>query len=374
MDAKSRELKLQTRFGKPRPGTAPGIRPAELPKHAPPPSEAPPVKVTVIDYCPDRVEMHGVLDLDSFIAAHRPEWTCVRWINVDGLADARAIQSLAEKYGLHPLAVEDLLNTSTRPKTDSYGGEAAPEFMARIFIVTRMLELKGDKLESEQISIFLGRKTVLTFQEAPGDVWDPIRARINAKGSRVRTGDASFLVYTLLDAIIDHVFPVLESFGDRLEDLEGRVMHGREKDIIREIHRLKRELLLLRRAIWPMRDVVHKLQSERHEVLSEETRTYMNDLYDHIVQAMDILETYREVAAGLGETHLSAVNNRLSEIMKAMTAISLVFLPLNFLAGVFGMNFEVFPWKWPMAFPAFLAGCAALSALMLLWFKRRRWL
>lgn len=369
--ANHRELKLQTRFGKKAPGTAPGVHPDQVGKLSAA-RPAAPVKVTVIDYSAEQVEMHGVLDFDAFLASHRPAWTTVRWINIDGLSDLKAIEALAVKYELHPLAVEDLLNTSTRPKADAYGGD--PEVAARLFIITRMIELKGERLDSEQISVFLGHKTVLTFQETPGDIWDPIRARINAKGSRLRVSDASFLVYTLLDAIVDHIFPVLELYGDRLEELEARVIAGRERNILLDIHALKRELLLLRRALWPMRDVVHQLQGERHECLSETTRTYMTDLYDHVVQAMDILETYREIVAGLAETHLSTVNNRLNEIMKVLTVISVVFIPLNFMAGMFGMNFEHFPWKWPHAFPAFALACLAIILAMLGWFRRHDWI
>lgn len=366
-----KELRLPTRFGKKVPGAAPGVFPEHVGRHAPA-RPAAPVTVTVIDYSAEKVEMHGVLDFDEFLSSHRPDWTAVRWINIDGLSDAKAVEALAKKYELHPLAVEDLLNTSTRPKADAYGGD--PDVAARLFIVTRMIELKEGRLDSEQISVFLGHKTVLTFQETAGDIWDPIRARINAKGSRVRTGDASFLVYTLLDAIVDHIFPVLEHYGDLLEGLEARVLEGRDRRILHDLHALKRELLLLRRALWPMRDVVHQLQGERHEVLSETTRTYMTDLYDHVVQAMDILETYREVVAGLAETHLSAVNNRLNEVMKVLTVISVVFIPLNFMAGVFGMNFESFPWKAPHAFEIFALACLAVIFAMLVWFRRRDWL
>ncbi|MEK7388319.1 MAG: magnesium/cobalt transporter CorA [Elusimicrobiota bacterium] len=372
MPFERRGLRLPTRFGKKTPGTAPGLRPEELERLVPPqPLTA--AKVTVIDWSPERVEMRGVLDLEGFMASHRPVWTAVRWINIDGLGDLQVIEALAKKYELHPLAVEDLLNTATRPKADAYGGD--PQVAARLFLVTRMIELKNDKLESEQISIFLGHKTVLTFQETSGDVWDPIRQRINAPGSRLRSGDASFLVYTLLDAIVDHVFPVLEHYGDRLEGMESRVVTGREPDILRDIHRLKRELLLLRRALWPMRDMVHQLQGERHECLGEAARTYMSDLHDHVVQTMDILETYREVVAGLAETHLSAVNNRLNEVMKVLTVISVVFIPLNFLASVFGMNFEHLPFKpaaW--AFPGFMVICLLIIFVMLGWFRRREWI
>ncbi|MDX6771213.1 MAG: magnesium/cobalt transporter CorA [Elusimicrobiota bacterium] len=370
--ADRRELKLPTRFGKRRPGSSPGLKPEDLKAVAPPvvPSA---VKVTVIDYAPDFVEMHSALDLDAFLSAHRREGTKVRWIDVAGLSDLKVIEALARKYELHPLAVEDLLNTATRPKVDAYAG-GEPGLAARLFLITRMIELKGERLESEQISIFLGHNTVLTFQESPGDVWDLTRQRLSSKGSRLRTGDASFLVYSLLDAIVDHVFPVLEAYGDRLESLETRVLIARQPEVLRDIHRLKRELLLLRRALWPMRDVVHQIQSERHECLGEEARTYMSDLHSHVVQAIDILETYREVVTGLSETYLSAVNNRLNEVMMALTIVSVVFVPLNFLAGVFGMNFEAFPWKWPHAFPAFVVACLAVLAAMTAWMRRRGWL
>lgn len=367
-----RELRLPTRFGKRRPGSAPGLRPGELQALASTPAPSP-VKVTCIDYAPEFAQMEGALDLESFLKGHRKEGTAVRWIDVAGLSDLTAVEALARKYELHPLAVEDLLNPETRPKVDAYAG-GEPGLSARLFIVTRMLELKSERLESEQISIFLGHKTVLTFQETPGDVWDPIRARLNAKGSRLRTGDASFLVYSLLDAIVDHVFPILERYGDRLESMETKVLVGRQPEVLRDIHRLKRELLLLRRALWPMRDVVHQIQTERHECLSEETNTYMSDLHSHVVQAMDILETYREVVTGLSETYLSAVNNRLNEVMMALTIVSVIFVPLNFMAGVFGMNFENFPWKTPWAFPAFGAVCVCLTAGMLHLFRRRGWL
>ncbi len=354
--AHNRELKLPRRFGK---ASAPATSTAL-------------VKVTVIDYSADEVQMQGVLDFDAFLLMHRPANTTVRWINVDGLTNIPAIEALAKKYELHPLAVGDLLDTTTRPKVDAYGGD--PEVAARLFIITRMVEFKEGRLDSEQISIFLGHKTVLTFQETPGDIWDPIRARINVKGSRLRGGDASFLMYTLLDAIVDHIFPVLERYGDRLEGLETRVLVGRDRTILLDIHGLKRELLLLRRALWPMRDVVHQLQGERHECLGENTRAYMTDLYNHIVQAMDILETYREVVAGLSETHLSAVNNRLNEVMKVLAVISVVFIPLNFMAGVFGMNFSVFPWDWAQAFPVFVIACLAIVFAMLGWFRRHDWI
>ena len=238
-----------------------------------------------------------------------------------------------------------------------------------------MLELADGHLRSEQISIFLGHKTLLTFQESPGDVWDGVRQRLQTPGARLRSADASFLLHSLLDAIVDSCFPLLEHYGDRLEDVESQVLERPTPESIKDIHELKRELLLLRRAVWPMREVISALQRESHDCLSEQTRTYMRDVYDHAVQIIDIVETYREVATGLTETYMTAMGNRLNEVMKVLTILGTIFIPLTFLAGVYGMNFQYFPeihWRW--GYPAFWAVSVATAAVMIAWFKRRGWL
>jgi magnesium transporter len=248
-------------------------------------------------------------------------------------------------------------------------------YQARLFIITRELELREGQLHTEQVSIFVGHRTVLTFQETPGDVWDPIRQRIRSAGSALRVNDASFLAYSLIDAVVDESFPILELFGDRLEDLEDVVLQHPSPDVIQEIHRMKRELLLVRRALWPMREVLSKMQREPHECFSDVTRTYMRDVYDHTVQAIDIVETYREVAGGLTETYMTAMSNRMNEVMKVLTIIGTIFIPLTFLAGVYGMNFHHFPeLDWPYAYPLFWAICLATAVGMTVWFRRRGWL
>jgi magnesium transporter len=225
------------------------------------------------------------------------------------------------------------------------------------------------------VSIFVGHRTVLTFQETPGDVWDPIRQRIRTPGSLLRRNDASFLAYSLIDAVVDESFPILELFGDRLEELEDRVLQHPSPDTIQEIHRVKRELLLVRRALWPMRELLSKMQREPHECFSEVTQTYIRDVYDHAVQAIDIVETYREVASGLTETYMTSMSNRMNEIMKVLTIMGSIFIPLTFLAGVYGMNFHHFPeldWWW--AYPAFWGICLVTAGTMIFWFRRRGWL
>ena len=358
-------------FRKGKPGDSPGVEHDDIQKL---PSGTVPVYVSCIDYSPEQTLFQDVNDLDDFLIHHRPEWSAVRWINIDGLSDMEVIHALASKYELHPLAVEDLLHIPERPKVESIGGSES-EFQARLFIIARMLQVQNGELENEQISIFLGHKTVLTFQEQRGDVWDPIRQRIQSKGSRLRINDASFLVYALLDSIVDHCFPILEHYGDLLEDLEDEVLANPQRTVINDIHKIKRDLLMLRRAAWPMREVISFVHREPHECMSDVTRVYMRDIYDHIVQIIDIIETYRELANDLTETYMSSVSNRMNEVMKVLTIIGTIFIPLTFLAGVYGMNFHYFPeleLKW--AYQAFWGICIVLAISMLIAFRRRGWL
>ena len=238
-----------------------------------------------------------------------------------------------------------------------------------------LLELGEGHLQSEQISIFLGHKTVITFQENRGDVWDGIRQRIQAAGSRLRLNDASFLVHSLLDAIVDSCFPILEFYGDRMEDVEADVLQHPSPAAIQEIHALKRELLLLRRAVWPMREVVSTLQREPNSCMSDATRTYMRDVYDHAVQIIDIVETYREIATGLTETNMAAMSQRLNEVMKVLTVIGTIFIPLTFLAGVYGMNFKHMPeLDWHFGYPIAIVLMIIAAALPYYFFKWKKWL
>ncbi len=351
------------------PGAASGIEHHELEQR---PGSTEPVYVTCTDYSPERVQVEQICDMDDFIARHRPAWSTVRWINIDGLTDMSVIRALAEKYNLHPLAIEDVVQIPQRPKAEDYPGTG--DHQARIFVIARMLELTSGHLASDQISFFLGRKTLLTFQEHQGDVWDPIRQRIGAKGSRLRQNDVSFLLYSLLDAIVDQCFPILESFSDQLEDLEDEVLTSGTTETIQRIHMLKRELLLLRRSIWPMREVINSLQREPHECMSDVARTYLRDVYDNCVQIIDLVETYREFATGLTETYMSALSIKMNEIMKVLTIMGTIFIPLTFLAGVYGMNMDIPENHWKWSYPMFWLVCLTTVVGMLIWFKRRRWL
>jgi len=361
-------LDLPTRFRKGRPGSRPGVDVADL---AGMPASGH-VPVTVIDYAADRAEVSTIEDFDAFIAQRRPDWVAVRWINVDGISDPAVIRAIAIKYGLHPLAIEDLMTPGQRPKIEPYAAEG--DRPAHLFLIVRMVERLKAELVSEQISIFVNVNTVVTFQEAPGDIWDPIRERIQKSGSRMRELDASYLLYALLDAIVDYCFPVLEYYGDRLQELEDLVLDRPGRETLHEIHQVKRELLLLRRAVWPMREVVNGLLREPHECVRETTRMYLRDVYDHAIQIMDIIETYREVSTSLTETYMSAMSNRLSEVMKVLTIIGTIFIPLTFLAGVYGMNMPIPENQWAGSYYVFWGVCLVVAALMLYWFRKRGWI
>lgn len=353
------------------PGAAPGIEHEEI---AGLQTGLEKVCVTCVDYSPDEVSVREISNLEEFIGVHRPEWTTVRWISVEGLSDMHIIQTLATKYNLHPLAVEDMLQHTQRSKVEAYGGDDS-DYLARLFLVTHVLHIREGQLQHEQVSIFLGHHTVMTFHEHQSAVWESIRHRIQTKSSRLRKHDASFLAYCLMDALIDNCFPILESFSNRAEELEVLILKNPRPDLISEIHQLRRDLLLMRWVIWPMREVVSYLQRESHECISETTRIYLRDLYDHVIQIIDLIETYREITSDLTETHISAMSNRMNEIMKVLTLIGTIFIPLTFLAGVYGMNFRHFPELdkvW--AYPAFWMVCIITAGGMLMLFRRRKWL
>jgi len=352
-------------------GASPGIEYDDIVDH---PVDAGPAAIMCIDYGPDTVTMKQINDLDDFIEHHRPAWSAVRWINVEGLSNLKAIQALARKYDLHPLAVEDILHSRQRPKIESYGGEDS-EYLARLFIVARILKVKEGVLVNEQFSMFVGHKTLLTFQQSPNELFNPVYQRLKEKGSRLRTNDASFLAYALLDALTDSYYPILEYYSDLAEVIEDFIVDRIKTDLINEIHQLKRDLMSIHRMLWPLRDVVSSLQRDTHECMSDTSRVYLRDLYDHIIQIIEIVETYREISSDLTETYMSSLSIKMNEIMKVLTIIGTIFIPLTFLAGVYGMNFRYFPeLNLVFGYPVFWLICILMTSAMLVLFRRRGWL
>ncbi len=240
----------------------------------------------------------------------------MRWIDIVGLSQMDVIRAFAVKYQLHPLAVEDVLRTVERPKSEDFPGSG--DQPGRLFVVARAIDQRDGRLHSEQVSMFLGRTTLLTFQAIQRSDTEPIRQRIRTAGSRLRENDASFLLYSLLDGIVDRYFPLLEAYSERLEDLEEELLERPSQETLQQIHAIKRELMLLRRAAWPMRELVANLQRDKHECLSETSQTYLRDVYDHCGQIIDLIETYREVANAIAETYISVVSNRTNDVVKVL--------------------------------------------------------
>jgi magnesium transporter len=295
----------------------------------------------------------------------------VVWLDVAGLGDAAVIEAVGQAFGLHRLALEDVLNVHQRPKVEGYGDHH--------FIVARAVA-RSSPLETEQVALFLGKGFVVTFREQTSACLDPVRERIRAGKGILRSSGADYLAYALLDVVVDGYFPTLETLGERLEALEDEIVLSPRSDSLRRVHAIKRDLLTLRRAIWPQREAVNFLLREGEAVIGKETRVYLADCYDHTVQLMDLVETYREIASGLMEIYLSSMSHRLNEVMKVLTVIATIFIPLTFVAGIYGMNFDrASPWNmpelgWRYGYPVCLAAMAVIGILLFLWFRSRGWL
>lgn len=344
------------------PGAAPGTLVAD-------PTAIQPI-IGLIAYGPndfEEMEIRDINQIDSLVEKYPSVW-----INVVGLGDLDLIRALGEKFALHGLALEDVISLHQRPKVE--------EYEENVFIVTRMID-RGPPLATEQVSMFLGERFVLTFQERPGDCFDPVRARLRAGRGQIRSRNADYIAYALLDAVIDDYFPALEDCGERLEMLEDNVMEQSADIQVKQIHEIKRELLQLRRAIWPQREMINALIRETSPFVTSQTRIYLRDCYDHTVQLMDIVETYREIATGLVDVYLSRVSTRLNEIMKILTIISTIFIPLSFITGLYGMNFDrqISPWNmpelgWFYGYPMVLGLMTILAVGMLYYFFRKGWI
>ncbi len=289
----------------------------------------------------------------------------VTWVRVTGLGDLSIVTQLGELFGIHRLALEDVLNVHQRPKVEQYNNHC--------YIVLRAVR-QEEGFGSEQISIFLGKNFVLSFQEQPGKYFDPVLDRIREGKGRSRTAGPDHLTYALVDAAIDGYFPVLERYGEKLEELEDAIVSQPTGKFFEQIHEMRHGLLALRRAAWPLRETMNILHREPIPLIDEEERVYLRDCYDHVVQIIDLLENYRDVTSGLMEVYLSSISNRTNETMKVLTVISAIFLPPTLIAGIYGMNFEHMPeLKWMLGYPYSIVLMAVLSVAMVLYFKSKGW-
>ena len=323
-------------------------------------------KITILDY--DETQFHEsevkVIE-ECFVFKEKPT---VTWFNVDGLHQTEIFEKLGECYGLHPLVLEDVLNTEQRPKMEDYGDY--------LYVVVKMLHDKGKKgQEAEQVSLIVGRNFVFSFQESEGDVFEPIRERIRNGKGRIRQMGADYLAYSLLDAIVDYYFVILEKQGERIEFLEEDLVANPGTKTLQEIHHLKSEMLFIRKAIWPLREVIGALERGESPLIQQSTIVYLRDVYDHTIQAIDTVETSREMVSDLLDIYLSSVSNRTNAIMKVLTIIATIFMPLTFLAGVYGMNFRYMPeleWQW--GYPLVWTVMIGVVVCMLIYFRRMQWL
>jgi magnesium transporter len=341
---------------RPPPGSAPGTIIAD--------PNAPHPVIRVIAYSPTEIVERRITDVGEVteILGRYP----VTWVNIDGLGDIGVLRQCGEIFGLHRLALEDVAHTHQRPKVEEYDEHT--------FIVLRMPQPGTERFESDQISIFLGSNYVLTFQEREGDCWDPIRGRLRTARGRLRHTGADYLAYALIDSLIDAYFPILEATGEEVERLEDELAEHTDVRLVARIHEVKRDLLGLRRLIWPLREMINNLIRDRSPRITEATQVYFRDCYDHAITLLDIVETYRDIAAGLHDLYLSSMSNRLNEVIKVLTIISTIFIPLSFIASVYGMNFDFMPelkWKWGYLFA--LGLMAGTAALLLSYFWRKGW-
>jgi magnesium transporter len=347
------------------PGAAPGTLIAD--------PNAPKPNVRLIAYSSDDFVEKDVRDLCT-IADAISRWP-VTWINVDGLGDVDAIASLADMLGLHRLAVEDTINTHQRAKVEHYRNH--------MYLVAHMA-CPGEEFHTEQLSLFLGSNFVITFQEGhPGDPFEPIRSRIRSGngGGQLRQAGADYLAYSLIDAVIDGYFPILEGVGERLEAFEDEILSHPTSQIATHVHQVKRDLMALRRTMWPLREAMNSLVRDTNPLITQETKLYLRDCYDHTIRIIDFVETYRELGSDLMDLYLSSINQRMTEVMKVLTIISTIFIPLTFIAGLYGMNFhtERSPWNmpeltWYLGYPFSLSMMAAVSVGMLFFFRRKGWI
>jgi len=338
------------------PGTSPGVPVLT--------AEALPPRIHGIRFTPDALEekdLTGGQECAAFAAGG-----AVVWLDIQGLADLDLLRSLGETFRLHPLAVEDVVSLGQRPKADDYD--------THIFVIARMPEA-GDPLTTDQTSLFVGPTFLLTFQERYGDCLDPVRERLRRGKGLLRRSGPDYLAYAIIDAIVDAFFPVLETYGEKLEALENDVVERPTRRVLHGIHAAKRDLLTLRRAVWPVRDAVNSLIRGENELMTPSTRVYLRDCYDHSVQILDMVETYRELAAGLMDIYITSLSQRLNEVMKVLTIISTIFIPLTFIAGVYGMNFDFMPeLRWRYGYPLIMGAMAVLGLLMVWYFYRKGWI
>ncbi|MFO7688630.1 MAG: magnesium/cobalt transporter CorA [Desulfobacterales bacterium] len=353
-----------TRFIK-KPAHAPGTSPGTLVPA--PEKKSAKSRMTLIAYDQERYLKKEIDIVEE--ALPLKDSPAVTWINIDGLHDIGLIESVGRQFGIHPLTQEDIVTIGQRPK--------AEEFDDYVYIVFKMLSYRDDldQVKSEQISIVLGPNFLISFQETSGDVLAPVRERIEKGKGRIRKAGSDYLAYALIDAVVDHYFLVLESFGEKIEDLEAELLSDPTPKSLQHLYAMKRNVIFFRKQVWPIRELLNRLIKEETPLIDESVDVFLNDVYDHTIQVIDTIESFRDLMAGLLDIYLSTISNRMNEVMKMLTIMATIFIPLTFIAGIYGMNFEYMPeLKWRWAYPALWGAFISIFLGMLAWFKHKKWL
>ncbi len=325
------------------------------------------VKITIIDYDEKYLQDKEVKSAEECFPYK--DKTTVTWINVDGVHEIKVIEEIGKHFNLHPIILEDIVDTDQRPKIKDFGNY--------LFIILKMLyyDEKDNEMKVEQVSLILGKNYVISFQEREGDVFNSIRERIRNNMGQIRKAGADYLIYALIDAIIDNYFIIIEKLGEEIENLEDKVISTSNPANVQAIHKLKRDLIFLRKSVWPLREVINILERGESPLILESTYLYLRDVYGHTIQVMDTVETLRDIISGILDIYLSSINNRMNEIMKVLTIIATIFIPLTFITGIYGMNFQFMPEiKWPWGYPLILSVMLIIGIIMVVFFKRKKWM
>jgi magnesium transporter len=343
----------------------PGLPPGTLVHTGEKKAEA--VKISVIDYDETQIQEREAVSVEECLPFK--EKPTVTWINVTGIHDVRIIEQFGNAFNIHPLLLEDIVHTDQRPKLE--------EFDEFLFIILKMLSYDdaNNELLSEQVSLILGSNFVISFQEREGDVFNPVRVRIKSAKGRIAKKGCDYLVYALIDAVVDHYFLVLEKYGEKVEVLQEEVLSQPTPHTLEVIQGIKRDMIFLRKSVWPLREVINVLQRGESALISDNVIIYLRDVYDHTIQIIDNIETLRDMISGTLDVYLSSVSNKMNEVMKVLTIVATIFIPLTFIAGIYGMNFKYMPeLEWHWGYPIALGVMALLVGIMLIWFRRKRFL
>lgn len=324
------------------------------------------VRISVIDYDATQLAEREMETIEEcFPFKDKPT---VTWINIDGLHQVDIIEKLGSCYNLHPLLLEDILNTEQRPKMEDFGDY--------LFFVLKMLDYgKNGVIEAEQVSLVLGPNYVISFQEHEGDVFNTVRERIRKNKGRIRKSGADYLAYALMDSIVDNYFLILENIGERIEATEQQLAENPTMETLHAIRELKKEMIFLRKSVWPLREVINNLERGESPLIHESLNAYLRDVYDHTIQIIDTVESLRDMISGLLDVYLSSISNKMNEVMKVLTIFASIFIPLTFVAGIYGMNFQFMPeLEWTWGYFGALCVMALTAGVLLVYFKRKKWL